>query len=156
MGYTHYFTIYKEELPKDKWKLFIADVSVILAWAKTKKIKLTGCSEGPKPIVDGDLVFLNGEPGCETLLIRRRGVLSREDLRKNYRWEFCKTDRLPYDAVVCLILVALKHRFGKDVMVTSDGSPRKGSISHDWSDIFIVAKELLGLKLRWTVNGLTV
>ena len=35
--------------------------------------------------------------------------------------EFCKTDYKPYDAIVCAVLIAIRHHLGGNVRVWSDG-----------------------------------
>ncbi len=45
-----------------------------------------------------------------------------EDIDKDGAFGFCKTARKPYDLLVCVSLMILKHNLGADLTVSSDGS----------------------------------
>ena len=61
-----------------------------------------------------------------------RIVLSRAN-----RFHFCKTEREPYDTVVCLALLCLKRRLGDDVEINSNGHEK------EWLDATLVFNDVV-------------
>jgi len=59
-----------------------------------------------------------GEKGHENFTLRED---LREYIKEGEGFNFCKTARKPYDALVCASLILLKHYMGDFVRVTSDG-----------------------------------
>lgn len=111
MGYTHYWHP-AGELPKAKWSAFQKDVKAIL---KASPTPVVFEMDDPKPPqVTAERVRFNGkgEDGYETFVFQRYDPEG---------FAFCKTDRRAYDPVVCAVLLAADHHFGKAVKVTSDG-----------------------------------
>jgi hypothetical protein len=82
--------------------------------------------------VDGESVRLNGYG---------------ENSHESFVWEkvcpeqydFCKTNRKPYDVVVTALLLAVQEAYGSAVTISSDGSPS------EWED---------GLRLFYQATGL--
>lgn len=62
---------------------------------------------------------------------------------KKTAFAFCKTAYRPYDLVVTAILVALKHHFGDNVVVDSDGEQK------DWMDAKFLCNNLFGYGLTF-------
>lgn len=129
MGYTHYIRRLPE-LDPAKWSAWTSDVGEILATPSARKIDLLRESDEPdsEPDVTDDVVQFNGAGrlGHETFVVERVFVPSfRQEMVQQEMdgrlFQFCKTQQKPYDAVVCACLIALKARFGDDVVVSSDG-----------------------------------
>jgi len=88
-----------------------------------------------EPVLNGEEIHFNGDAStdnaCESfdLAPETRKDMSttvnwhdgRRILSSTNRFHFCKTDREPYDTVVCLALLCLKRRLGDDVQINSDG-----------------------------------
>lgn len=146
MGYTHYWKFVGERITKTD----VVEVAILLKKCIEKlngKVLYPNWVENPtpypcvlrggngfgKPIFDTEIHF-NGnaetDNACESFdLVAEnesdictmvnwhdgRRILSRE------RHHFCKTEREPYDTIVCLALLCLKQRLGEDVVINSDG-----------------------------------
>jgi hypothetical protein len=110
MGYTHYFGP-KSETPVDAWNRAL---KIIKAAKKESGIPLCAVWDHTKPKMNRDHICFNGkgDGGYETF-----GVL-----RAPQSLSFCKTDRKPYDILVCVALLALHVECG--LKVESDGSPQ--------------------------------
>jgi NOL1/NOP2/fmu family ribosome biogenesis protein len=112
MGYTHYWTI-KEELTPAQFKEWTEGIKAIVETATEAGIALGNGLGFDAPNIDETLVAFNGvgEGGLETFGIKL------DDLG----FDFCKTARKPYDAVVTASLIHAKKIFGDAIEVTSDG-----------------------------------
>jgi len=89
------------------------------------------------PEASGEAIRLNGvgDGACETFRLARAV--------SGYEW--CKTDRRPYDAVVTAVLVlAQAHALGW-LAITSDGTPA------DWEPGLRLLGEAFGPDPRWRV-----
>lgn len=115
MGYTHYWN--SVDFTPEEWEGVMADVVKILDHASLRDLV---CQEWDQadhaPLVNRDLIRFNGkgDDGHETFLYHREGT----------QWCFCKTNRKPYDAAVCAVLLVLNHHcevLGKDLDLKSDG-----------------------------------
>jgi hypothetical protein len=122
MGYTHYFSKVKETRDDSlRFEMFANDVSRIIDYAVINYgIEIAdACGENlGKWEVSKEFVSLNGfgENSHETFY-----------LDKDFSgFNFCKTARKPYDAVVTACLIHLKDCYGDAVTIGSDG---------DWSDL---------------------
>lgn len=78
-----------------------------------------GNGEG-EPVFTKDLICFNGkgDDSHETFAIRQKG---------NEGYEFCKTNRKPYDLMVCISILRLKHHFPESD-ISSDGGAK------DWAE----------------------
>ena len=136
MGYTHYFT--KTAATYDdarRFDMFAAGAKRIIEYATTYDgIALAGWDgevEGAWEITD-EVVRFNG-----------LGMDSHETFswsREESGFNFCKTARKPYDAVVTACLIHLKDCYGDAVDIGSDG------YWSEWSD---------GARLYRNATGLT-
>lgn len=115
MGYTHYWTANKKVSTK-AWDKFTSIVR--------KSINLSGVTirDGMghgEPIITKKEVFLNGDEkdglAHETFAI----------VKDSGDWDFCKTDRKPYDVVVVAALMEAK-RLGIISEWSSDGDAESG------------------------------
>jgi len=118
VGYTHYYekTNGGSTLPQESG--YYAACSLVLAGPD---------GETGEPVVTSERVSFNGtgwtddrqELGHESMTIHRSDARAAD-------WGFCKTERKPYDLIVCAVLIAFKQEFGSGVAVDSDGG------SADW------------------------
>lgn len=101
MGYTNYFTKNKKATAS-QWNQLIDDAKLIFEKANEQGIELTGCGLGPVPIADKKkkMIFFNGT--TENDLCHETFSLQKN---QDSMWDFCKTARKPYDAVVKAILI---------------------------------------------------
>ena len=119
MGYTHYWNFKNKVAPKDiengrlKWELAISKVKLALEYVQKKGIKIADGGGTNKPHIGKNAICFNGygKEMCETMYITY----------KDGGFSFCKTERKPYDLLVCLTLLAFKETFGDDFEYTSDG-----------------------------------
>lgn len=98
MGYTRYWAR-PRELDAEQFRAFAEACRATCA-------ELEGCLTDAS--FTADKICFKGRPGCETFLIERVASSSR---REGLIFEFCKTQRLPYDAAVDQCLTILKARF---------------------------------------------
>jgi hypothetical protein len=95
MGYTHYWT--SRGFTGKKWSQLTSGTTAIIARAKRSGIEVAGSdSEGTVQVTDLRIAF-NGPRGaaCEPFKLSRTAGRG-----------FCKTEQLPYDAVVVAVLIA--------------------------------------------------
>ena len=119
MGYTHYFN--NITATDEQWNLINKDVQTILA---NTDIPL-------EIVIEDNIICINGgtvDKQCETLVIRK-------DINK---WDFCKTRRLPYDEIVCAILIIYQYHMGDKVDVSSDGDLE----DYGWQKAYEMVKTL--------------
>ncbi len=165
MGYTHNYA-YLPDRPafRKAWPQMVADARRIIDHAASEYgvgigPGVLGDPEhpGPQTSVDGLGIWLNGAPpalASETLWIPPPGEHTRDRLLDqngwfavvDYVWMFCKTARLPYDSVVCAILLRCHVLAPTMFVVGSDGGwgrewahgadPRELSPRVLYSDLF--------------------
>lgn len=121
MGYTHYW--HRESiLSQPEFNLLVEDVKKII---HLSNIPIKGWNGKGEPELTNNTIRFNGEPSCETFSITR-SIASQskkwESPTNNLYFNFCKTNREPYDTVVVACLVALKKHFPNS-KISSDGSP---------------------------------
>ena len=114
MGYTHYIK-YDKGFTSENWSKFIKEAKGVFERAKKAGIEFTGdfCGETIIPVdFSGDELVFNGvgDDSHETCAISKKGD----------EFEFCKTARKPYDAIVVAIYV-LARKYGENVVISSDG-----------------------------------
>jgi hypothetical protein len=139
MGYTHYWRIPKE-LDAEKFATLSAelqtaadllpDYSTSAGMNHEGVIHLgDGGGEG-NPIFSKEEICFNGKGAGshETFIIQQNG---------NSDFEFCKTARKPYDLMVCLSLLRLKHHFPES-KISSDGG------AADWKPAKEFYKKVFG------------
>jgi hypothetical protein len=92
-GYTHYWE--HRTFTPEEWTRVTAGARAVIARAEQRGIALAGLDGSGLPSVNDLNVVLNGagHGGCEAFQLTRAGGRG-----------FCKTERLPYDAVVVAIL----------------------------------------------------
>lgn len=88
-----------------------------------------------------------GSGSYETCGIDRVKELSKyndyteRDAKYGLAFDCCKTAYRPYDLVVTAVLIALKHNFGNDVIISTDGEEK------DWLDARMMCNNVLGYGL---------
>lgn len=137
MGWTHYWQR-EITLPADRFMKVLEDFRIILT--KTD-IKLAGADDLGEPVLSGTAILFNGIAGqnCEPFVINSFEPSRRSPART---FSCCKTEKLPYDICVQLILIILKQHFGDGIVVSSDGS------EDDWKQ----AKELCQRILKYGIE----
>ena len=120
MGYTHYWEFKKSPAEiEGGTKKFINAVALFKKGLENlSDIPLgDGWGEG-EPIISDTKVCFNGKApeDYETCNI---------DIDSK-GFDFCKTARMPYDPVVCLLLLCMRDAFGKDFEYSSDGDIENG------------------------------
>lgn len=140
MGYTHYWSMKKApkgqatQIEKKYQKAIFECSKIIRDYSKTFG-GLSGFSAHCEPKLYGGLK-VNGSArvgSCEDFVMR-------EHFNENEDFNFCKTERHPYDTVVTACLIVLAHRLGPYIEVSSDGR------RDNWNDGLILARKVLGLK----------
>lgn len=125
MGYTHYWTRHREvPVPAEAFGRFAMDAKAVVTAAGNRGIEIAGWDGEGEPEFTEGYVRLNGrgEDAHETFVWHAECPEN-----PSYRaddpdfWDFTKTARKPYDAVVCALLLRLKHYYGDYVSVESDG-----------------------------------
>ncbi len=133
MGFTRHWHR-KLHLPDDGWKLMLddmllvwsaADVPIAYDFNVPAQVPIVG-RDGSYPDM-GSIVRFNGigEDGHETVLVQQHwemGFLEKArtttQLGPDWRWDFCKTNRKPYDTVLCCLLACMKRRMPNDVALS--------------------------------------
>ena len=120
MGYTHYWK--KLKFSKSGWNA-LCDATSCLLRSLPENVKVENDNGTDDPMV-GAVIRFNGvgELSHETFLIER---MSRE-------FEFCKTNRKPYDLAVCGVLI-LTSLYADGGEISSDGLGETYTDS-EWKD----------------------
>jgi hypothetical protein len=113
------------------------DAKAIIATAEAHGIRIAGWDGDGQPEFTEGYVSLNGwqDESCETFIWHA-------ELQDNPEWRdaaepffyFVKTRQEPYDAVVCALLLRLKHYYGDAVDISSDGTWDRHSYSYSLGD----------------------
>jgi hypothetical protein len=145
MGYSHYFYIPKE-FDKEKFKILseelktVSDILPPIHIGDKEYLITLGDGHGENlPIFTDDEIIFNGSAknngDCETFLLAADNSEAFE--RKNrdglnlvnngLMFDCCKTGCRPYDFMVCISLLRLKHHF-PECRISSDGN------TEDWKE----------------------
>ena len=62
-------------------------------------------------------------------------------------FEFCKTERLPYDLAVCCFLIIAKKYLGENIRIQTDGSQK------DWKAAMGLCRQVVGYGKDCLVSG---
>ena len=118
MGYTHYFahplgtkTNFTEHMPA-----IAEDARAILEQCLETVAGPDGVPETP-PVVNDAIILFNGieDESCETFQYPPDP--------EHLDFDFCKTQRCPYDAPVVAVLMAVKHHMKGQVILNTDAQP---------------------------------
>lgn len=173
MGYTSYWYRPKS-LDKKKWKDFTSELEmlvknlpefcitagsdgsdtghegriVICGW--NDKIREYG-REHSIVSYKGQTVAFNGEGdmGHEGFVVDRvqevGGRTATRNSKEGLYFSFCKTQRKPYDTLVCLVLISMKRWFMNDIVVSSDGD------KDDWQPAMDLYYKLTDVIINWDI-----
>jgi hypothetical protein len=124
MGYTHYWTIFQEEIPDYMWQNFAKDILRIYPQIKDVLDQTTD----QKFDITGNHIIFNGigEEGHETFSINTKNKMEESHTGRIEYFDFCKTARKEYDIAVCCALIIAKKYFADIIRVASDGSEEDG------------------------------
>lgn len=132
MGYTHYWYQPKAKSAAPSagaWGRLIGDVQALIMQARKEGIALgDGLGEGGALEIDSDRIWFNGvgDGAHETFNLERRPVAPDWDKGKSQVFNFCKTARKPYDAVVCGALILARWHLAGKISISSDGDMSPG------------------------------
>lgn len=109
MGYTHDFNFTKGV---GKFSKEVLEDIKRIAYDYKDIIQYGGTNDNP-PLINEDVICFNGvgENAYETFYLAPDAV----------EYNFCKTARKPYDLPACEILLVLKHQYGENFSLESDG-----------------------------------
>lgn len=139
MGYTHYYKIPKE-LNAKKFAKLSEELKCAAMLLPTESNSAQMNHKGMIYLADG---YGENEPEftSELIAFNGRGEDAHESFyiqqKNNEESDFCKTARKPYDLMVCVSLMRLKHYFPK-VHISSDGD------ESDWADAKIFYTRVFG------------
>lgn len=144
MGYSHVFET-KRNVPVQQWvQITDAFKKVVLnlpefsqtagSYYPDVPIKLQyECDEDKAVVIDNDIIRFNGdgENGHETFLLCR-AKFSNETF-----YDFCKTNRKPYDFAVCAALILTDHYAPGCYRIVSDGT------AEEWMPALLHLRKIL-------------
>lgn len=143
MGYTHYWHR-RDSIRQPLWDEAIGDVRRIFA---ASEVPIAHEHDEPAllPTADEQDIQFNGvlDDGHETFWFPREVKDAGAKGPDGRSFEFCKTERKPYDFIVRTVLCVLLDRFGDQLEVTSDGSEAETwAVPSEW------ASKVLGRVIR--------
>lgn len=160
MGYTHYFPRLRA-ISDVEWGGITADIRKLLdnlpahsqsAGGYYATAPLAVALEDGDPLppqVDTQYIIFNGtggdDLGHETFFVDRE---SRDEYKRNradipFGFDFCKTERKPYDLLVCAALAVMQDRAPGGWRIGSDGD------LSDWQPALTWASAVLGRSLAF-------
>jgi hypothetical protein len=116
MGYTHYWESYAMTIPDEA----VTVIKALLAKAYADGVVQLEYDDPRPPVVTAEEIRFNGvgENGHETFHFNVHDELRSWD---GTPFDFCKTARKPYDALVMRVLIVLKYHLQDRLQVRSDG-----------------------------------
>ena len=143
MGYTHTYIVQHPELDL-KIPRIASDVAQIIEASRVSIADASG-KRGSKPVLGPNQISFNGTAPREAESFQFPPDHERnESMGMHPGWNFCKTDRLPYDIVVCAALVAIQHHLDGNVEVQSNGH---FADQEDWQPVYRLYRKALGRDL---------
>ena len=120
MGYTHYWDR-SENFTDKEWERFLNETRALYLYDNGDELE--------SDIFLADCINFNGkdDDAFETFHMTKA----------SNGWEFCKTERKPYDLYVTAILCIMEHLTPDKITVTSDGTPQ------DWACGLALAREFV-------------
>lgn len=146
MGYTHYWRFDRDASPLgDRRKGLAVAGEKVRRVIEMSGVSIRGWEGVGEPEFTQELVAFNGDAEMgedhESFVVRLEeeqhedeGLRSWQMMNKGFG--FCKTQRKPYDIVVCCALIALSESL-EGFMVSSDGG------AGDWSNAFRLYREFV-------------
>ena len=124
MSYTHYWHVNNDVTGLDpRWRRVIEDARKMIA---RSEIPLSGNDDENgyfgEPVIEDDYILFNGrgDDACEDFEIPLGYFPIKPDHTRK-QWGYCSTNRRQYDQMVCAVLISVKHHFGSDVQIHSNG-----------------------------------
>ncbi|KAM0180341.1 hypothetical protein ACHAPF_002513 [Botrytis cinerea] len=115
MGYTHYWQVKDQKTWSNIWPQLISDANLIIKTLEKSAPLLDETDNYYLPTIECG-IFINGQDEHEDFILTQF---------KSFGFNFCKTARKEYDAVVTAILMRAKMLAGDEFGLFSDG---------DWDD----------------------
>lgn len=134
MGYTHYYPINLRGCSRE-------DLSKGLTQARPYMDRVLQAQKDIIQIYDNNMTHFNGLPGEECEDFKITAVEG---------FNFCKTNREPYDTTVVACLIILNHFAGKCYDISSDGTPA------EWFEGWELARRVTELDLKYPEKVLNV
>jgi hypothetical protein len=170
MGYTHYFTHHRPSLSVKDWTTLCNAVRLLVTNLPEHSTSAGGYHASDPLKLDGDTkidkehIAFNGDGALahETFVLDRswRKALKQDiawakktpgqehmvryyedDLKERTHFQCCKTDRKPYDLLVCAVLAVAHHLAPDWLVITSDGD------RDEWADAVAWASKVTGYDL---------
>lgn len=153
MGYTHYW--YRpEKISPNKFNAIAEDFKKVLP--TLKNLLNEDMSEFDYLRVNNNEIVFNGvgENRHETMYFPRYDTRPNfSPKKKTLKFDFCKTERKPYDIAVCTLLIIAKHHLKNMFIVRSDGE-----IENDyntWKNAMKLCQKFLGYGLDFKLDNNT-
>ncbi len=154
MGYAHYWSRVEKpdgplpSEPRDAYGRLAFDTLTIIEAAEKRGIALAdgGGTSGSRPVVDEGGIWFNGTrpDHAETFAWPADpGEPWWTDTPGHRWWDACKTNRQPYDVVVCSVLIRAGTHYGPSVRITSDGGWDGTVIGGRWWPEWVPARQLV-------------
>ena len=145
MGYTHYFTC-KKSVPLESMPKIIESVSALFVEA-IKTIKI-GNYNGEMHLKTPEQIFFFEADGKTLFAIKFNGLgpYDHETFSLHMApddYEFCKTNRKPYDTLVTAVLIAVYNIEPECWDISSDGD------REEWAAGLALARKVLGENLSY-------
>jgi len=158
MGYTHYYSLNKEQT-QAKWDKFVEDVKTVKkhlpkhsnssgGYYLESPLFLNGCYRNKDAIFNSEKILFNGgDVPANERVEEEDGFFKEEELSHETFFldnrsdrHFCKTARKPYDLMVQCVLILAKHHFKKDFSFSSDGE------IEDWLEAYKLVSKYFKIK----------
>ncbi len=136
MGYTNYMRR-KPELDAKKFQILSEELSVAAGFMPgnlssagspdDRVVVLCGGDGTGSPVFDKDVIVFNGEEKndmCHETFVIERKMEQRPGEEEELVFDFCKTARKPYDIMVQVSMLRMKHHF-PETQISSDGDSKE-------------------------------
>lgn len=154
MSYAHYWSrieVPSERLPpepRDAYGRLAFDTLAFIAAAERRGVMLAdgAAHPGSRPVVDEGGIWLNGARPHQCEAFGWPAVPGEPwwSNQPGHRWwDACATDRRPYDAVVCAILIRAAAHYGPSVRIASDGGWDGTTNGDVWQPEWVAARRLV-------------
>lgn len=130
MGYTHWYKYGIPVVSAESFKAIAADARALREAARDLKgvrSEFVLYSDEGRFVLNG----IEGEWG-EDFVYRAGSTIKGGGFSGEPKIFWCKTARRPYDAIVAAVWIALKHHFGEDIVLYTEGRLEDPG----WSDAF--------------------
>jgi hypothetical protein len=129
MGYTHYLTQGDDDISDTDWIELLEYVGKIILFCKKKNISFNF-------MLTDSLISIScqaDDENYETYEKEEDAFSDHFNIYKNINEKIvCKTNKLPYDRVVCLILLCIKTICHEECSISSDGKDEWDEEGSNW------------------------